>query len=468
MCEKKENAANIPGIEEQSDEKSAANIMASKTMPKISKLDADCLHEIFDYLPLIDLVSVGQTCKRMQFIAGEFFRLNYKAAHIYSTDYNGIDGDGIRLNIFTKFIEKMAIYLDVNSLKEFRYIGSSFTKSLNQLKLVDLPKPDRIDCIKGILAQIEVLELNDCDFEHDFYEHFLKYCVNVKSLTILRSIYIRDKATIIGTGNDWLHRKYPQLTHIRLAALHTLNTNELAAFLEINPNVRSFSTDSKSLWKNRFSLLTSNAKLDQLAISFYYQDITDPFHSLLLDLHASGFYHWLQIYFSNGSEHDAKHRIFTLPTIEMLSGTFTRVDHSLINLKELNVSNGLELLEKEVLAKNLINLERIYFFMASCDDILPFIRHSIKLNKIRIECVLDRAQRNANILNLSALNIEREKLENAWKVKIYVKENIYLPTKWTMREINFDFVEMKRIFSFEWGRLNHRFRFREPLDPQWN
>ena len=41
-----------------------------------------CTEEMFDWMTLVDLHAVGQTCKRMQQLAGYFFRLNYPGARV--------------------------------------------------------------------------------------------------------------------------------------------------------------------------------------------------------------------------------------------------------------------------------------------------------------------------------------------------------------------------------------------------
>lgn len=43
----------------------------------ILKLDIDCFEETFDFLPLVDLFSVGQTCKRLQQVSGYIFNQSY-------------------------------------------------------------------------------------------------------------------------------------------------------------------------------------------------------------------------------------------------------------------------------------------------------------------------------------------------------------------------------------------------------
>lgn len=89
----------------------------------ISKLNPDCLDEIFDYLTMDDLYSFGRTCKLMQKIAGNYFKLNYLAATTYSTDREMFtvysDKDGIiRHHIETSTFMPFITYLVLGSRGE--------------------------------------------------------------------------------------------------------------------------------------------------------------------------------------------------------------------------------------------------------------------------------------------------------------------------------------------------------------
>lgn len=53
----------------------------------IFTLTVDCFDEIFDYLTLEDLCSFGQTCRKSQQIAGNYFKSNYSNATTYSTSH---------------------------------------------------------------------------------------------------------------------------------------------------------------------------------------------------------------------------------------------------------------------------------------------------------------------------------------------------------------------------------------------
>ena len=42
--------------------------------PSIFKLNVDCFEKLFDYLGKEDVHAFGQTCKRMQWVAGHYYR----------------------------------------------------------------------------------------------------------------------------------------------------------------------------------------------------------------------------------------------------------------------------------------------------------------------------------------------------------------------------------------------------------
>lgn len=102
-----------------------------------------------------------------------------------------------------------------------------------------------------------------------------------------------------------------------------------------------------------------------------------------------------------------------------------------------------------------MKLKRIEFNCASSNDILPFICHATKVNKIQVTFLTNGSHFDEcnEILDLVALNKERDKLVGACKVMIYVMENVYLATKWAIKQTDFRMIEMKRISSYHWKRV---------------
>lgn len=120
---------------------------------------------------------------------------------------------------------------------------------------------------------------------------------------------------------------------------------------------------------------------------------------------------------------------------------------------ELNIERCRGSFDANILAHQLVHLERIYFGLTNLNDILPFLHHSVKLKKLKIDDVNEND--GNNILNLLELNEERKKLQNACKVIIYISEKIYLPTKWAIGGKEFSLIEIRRASSHQWG---HQYR----------
>lgn len=120
----------------------------------------------------------------------------------------------------------------------------------------------------------------------------------------------------------------------------------------------------------------------------------------------------------------------------------------LVNLKELILLNVTNVAKMDILANNLVNIERLYI-NASIDEIMPFIRQSQKLNKIKLASL-------CKVLNLAKINTERKKLAGARKITMYVPNDVFLATKWATRngDTNLEHIEMQRSDSFQW---NHHY-----------
>lgn len=420
--------------------------------PEIFKLNIHCLHEIFEWLSLYELHQFGRTCKRFQQAAGDFFRSNYVSKRV-TAEKGGICIAYRELDTFSEYITRIEIL--GQSLKLHRYIGANCI-SLRKIRFEGSLLEDRIECLKDVLKNIKVVDIVECPNREEFYEFFLKHCPNIKSLSIVRSYKVPNQSVIIGNGNDWMFRKYPTLEYFELTQLYELQQDEIKKFLELNPNIRTFTTDSNSLWTNRHSILESNIKLDKLAIEFTSKELANNILDLLTELHERQFYKRLHVYSTFISENPLQ-RMFSLPfsrSMEMMHGRFERIDVPLINLKMLGICYGTEVLNMADLPKQLPNLESIYFTEAKTDHILPFIQHSPKLKSIQIKRFCAGTHYVRGFIDLTTLNDERAKLENARKVTIYVNEYFVLSSKWANKPIKYKFIEMRRFEASEWDELN--------------
>lgn len=445
-AEKSQNSNKFPSVA----------ITNTARSPEMFILNSDCFDEIFEYLSLKDLRSIGQTCKTMQTIAGEYYKRNYKSAEKFSadngvytvyTDNNGVTTERIETTVFNGFMNYISHYYEkIEPLRYLELYSNKFT-SLNHIYLVCLElNATKIQCLQKILPKLEIVQLRQCTMDGDFYEDFLKFCENLKQ------IYIQDDLGDIldENGNPWLLRSYPSLEHLQLTPRYSFQINELRTFFQQNKKIRSFSTSLRCFWENRNELMTSNEQLDVFELL-----ILDKFHRLLINmqsvynflnkLHARGFFKRLHLYVKRVDKTYSE-ELALLDGLEKLSivqfSEFNGLS-TMVNLKEFAVERNIGMKDIEILAKSLMNLESLSIGSVKCMDILPFIQNLVKLKKIR-------ANFHESVLDLRALNNEREKLSGGKKVTIYVPDNVFLTTKWSTEHgnTNLEFIEMKRATSY--------------------
>lgn len=224
--------------------------------PKIFILNIDCFDEIFDYLPAEALLSLGQTCRIMNQVIGGYVKESYSSAVKLETSdivhrLSSINRtESAESSCFNQFIR----YISLKGVLTFRYIESNATTftSVSHLYLEDIDlTPRRLNCIHNILNTLEVVEIKNCPLNCNFYETFLRNCVNLKRLYI-SSV---NEDIIQASQNDWLLKKYPKFEHLGLIPQKQLrfNMNDLHRFFELNPQVKSLSTNYRFLWERKSS-----------------------------------------------------------------------------------------------------------------------------------------------------------------------------------------------------------------------
>lgn len=452
----------------------------------ILKLNNHCLEKIFDYLSLKDLHSLSETCKTMQQYTGDFFQLNYAANQ----------NDCTRSGVCTAYLErgcatKRKKHINISGFNRFmrnfscsliglhfHYVKWHYTEfeSIQHIYIQDsyLNFHKYFKVMMGEMGKnVEVLELRNCTIDTNLYDFILILCKHLKQLFVQNSqlgipknfmeqIVQRNEpqhATEFSTVSyQWLLNSYSTLEHLELMPRYVFEIDELCEFFELNPNVCSFSTSTQCLWANKQKLLRSSLHLDVLEIKFYYNESHPNMESicnLLQQLYKCGFYKKLHFYFHEHKNVIDFQHVFSLDALEKLF--VERFDRRynfahLSDLKELAIVRDFTATDMEYLAKHLENLERLDLIRnASCDHILPFIRNSVNLTKIRLG-------NDAGHLKVGKFNEERTKLINARRITIYVPDNIYLNMKWDYNygETDFDAIKIRRTTTYDW---NHHYVF---------
>ncbi|XP_031620663.1 uncharacterized protein LOC116339121 [Contarinia nasturtii] len=447
--------------------------------PKIFNLTIDSLDEIFEYLNVRDLHSFGQTCKRMRKVAGEYYKQNYISAEKYGRrdgiytkywDKDGVVGEETEISVFGPFMKcitfdiaenerfPLKLYSDENFEGPLRYAASHIKefKSIDHISLTRFSKINhhRIKFIEKLLPQLESIKIDRSKITCNFYEVVLKQCHNLKKMLFHESSMIEKK---------WLSQHYPKLKHFGILDEDQHRFDELSEFFVRNPTLRTFLTNFSILWKNREIFLNATVKLNTLVVykgniasldgSLYLNQIVD----LLNQLHEHGFYKELHIHVDRLYQGFSA-LMTTLPALKLLYIEELKQCYDLPQLTNLevliiNFSRKPNVKDCEMLANNLIKLERLE--IGQCESIytiMPFIRRSRKLNKIIMKGynVHNCSSRGiGGALNLTMLDKERAKLDRARKITIYVRDDVFLATKWAFKngETNLSHIEMRRMDS---------------------
>lgn len=441
-------------------------------------LNKDCFDAIFDWLSIEDVCSLGQTCKQMQQIAGEHFRSNYSAIEINggASNLHAMTRRYKKISHFKQFIKSVSHHngrSHYDELRSISYIELNCDRfaSLNRLCFshVALSKA-KIERIKPILGRIETLRLRDCRFEGDFYDDFLRLCTNLKQLHVQDIDFkklkfrIENIVYIVSYPSDnseykWLQQKYPLLEHFELTPKKNDRITELKTFFQQNPNLSSFSTNSKFFCANQNLFMETDAKLDSLIVTEgnRQSEHLEQFYNGLNELYVRGFYRKLHLFVQNyvQSSLDSDVLRCALEKLYIDAWQFPSFYENLpflsgLNISELGIIDTLNFNYMKILAENLRNLERMYLANATFDDILAFCRYAPNLKRIKIQHFSNEFIASDEMLDVRFLNRERQKLDGANKMVIFVMEQLYLKTKRTLGRTNFDLVELKRVESCEW------------------
>lgn len=438
----------------------------------IFKLNIDCFEEFCDYLTFRDLLVMAKTSKGLQRIASYCFQQNYlniqKTYHdnrIQVYDFFSSPEDNfVEINQLSLYIHKIKLLGDY-SLDSFPSIRSQCPRVRKmEIAVAEITK-DKMKRMTKALEQIDSLRINHCQIKGKFHKVVFAFCPNLKRLCLNGK---SRTTTLIGTNNKWMHRQIPKLERfdLRNEIEHrftetTPRIDELKTFLEINPNVRTFSVTADCLWTNQESFLNSTISLDELLVCVNKKLKLTAFYGLLNDLHDRGFHKRLQLSFLFKENQEDIGKLDTLKKLEKLDVSTSNYRISLAafsHLKELHINKSQEIVDLESPPYIDLQIQRIWIGFAAFRHILLLVRKIVGLKKLRIAYFEDGAQFNlpGNLLDVDALNKEREKLRldrvienDVSQVTIYVREPVFIATKWTINGRKFDLVRLQRYESYE-------------------
>lgn len=178
-----QNIENKDESEEAGSSSTASAVALVQQTGDIFKLDIDCLEEVFDFLPLKDLVSVRRTCKRLQQVAGYCFQRQYASVKKTCTE-DGIYMDRVtNVNGFIPFIDRIS-FTTRKPLEMFCINQSKFMRLKEMTFHYGMITPNDAEIFKDKLKKIETLQLDGCKISGEFYKTILKFCMSLKRLII--------------------------------------------------------------------------------------------------------------------------------------------------------------------------------------------------------------------------------------------------------------------------------------------
>lgn len=405
-----------------------------KSSTQFMDLNDYCIDEICKWLPLKSLASFGSTCTRLNSIASGYFRRQHSANYIVISSSQGkiyLSPDQPYVHCFSNAFKIIMIH--GNDLNLFHFIANKFKdKTLTKVSLFggnDLTE-NHAQIISEILSRAKTIELIRCSTVGSLYD-ILKYCSNMKTL-VLKCI---TECKQHGQINQWLLQKYASLKHLHCERMAPIQLNH---FIQQNSTV-------DSVYGNEFlieQILKDNIKLNSMVLKLEL----NRFHGMI---------------FQNLQRIDEQtcRTLYLIGNFVNLHPTFSilrnvgGVSSDRINVNTLSILfPNLKLLKtginSMVQAKNIAiqlnNLEEVYIDVKHIDYILPFVRYATKLKKIYI----NNTTLIKNKIKLCQINLhkERNKLEHAEKLVVYLMEEAYLKIEYTSKYSN-SLIHVKTIES---------------------
>lgn len=419
-----------------------------------STLNDDCIFELFKRLSMIsDLVAVGQTCKKLKRLIGNYIQNRYpflipKSLTIVST--NGIvdfDRKDNYIKCISQNVESIHIVGNNGSCDRFiQFIQTNCGQNVETLKLHNSNGSETFsEGIKRVLENVKIVKFVDSKG----FDHILVKCKNVQYLQVCNW----------NVSTKLPRNSYPTLKVFKLFNFKydSAPWDELTTFFQRNPNVKRFicvNNLKTLLTKRLLSILIENGNIDELFIQLLRID-TDfgVIYKELKKLTDRTNFKRLEIKF-DCQYGEFPQTINVLSPLQHFTGLHLEnwnpslVNLSyLINLKILRLSNcSLDGKAATAIAHRLQSLEQFHYRINTATQvrecIKPFARYAKKLTEMAIIC----AKIEDNHEDISKLNGERRKLANASKLIIFIKGSSRF--NWNFKHLNVtdkDMVDFKTV-----------------------
>ena len=159
----------------------AKNDSQAKPAPYL-KLIGDCWEHIFDNLSFNDILKMGQTCQRMNRMAGFYIR-EYHPELEFSLIKEELHFQSVRLQPdFYPFVGQLWCNStsDLDFLSNITTFDALKTIKFHECKLTEA----QIEHMQNVLKNVESIELLKCELTVDIFEKMANYCPKLKEINI--------------------------------------------------------------------------------------------------------------------------------------------------------------------------------------------------------------------------------------------------------------------------------------------
>lgn len=432
---------------------------------KFQKLDNTLLSVVnhcgdgfFDWLTLNELAALNLTCRRLEQLTIDYFQRKYpmktmKVGQIMKTADIHYRCNDESMQVFKQNVRNLVILPTTESL---HYLRLNHSKDIVSIAFYDGEIADNaIDDVAELVKNAEIIEIQYGSIHGEFYDSLLKFCKCIKQLIIK---YGFNECENSGIENQWLLKTYPTLEHFHWSRC-TLLDRHLDTFFRLNPQIQSFNGSVYTTMSTILFLIQTGICINELHLEIILELHEENEEGVkIVQTHLDRLYKKKQIKSLMLQYSFCSH--FLDPgwaQLEYLHGVYfdfpyqagsTKALSKLVNLKllVLGINTTLSRAKANILANHLVDLKEIYIQISSIHAISPFLRKSIKLQKIYVygiglaKCFSGKFKKN----HMSLVNEERMNLPDACKITIFLPDQVYVQMKWKSHELNYSLIEIKR------------------------
>lgn len=231
----------------------------------------DCIQIIFEWLTLDDLSTISSTCKKMNGLAGEFFQRKYPqnemGFRLQNTGFEMEMDEKYKKYLF-KYVRnvKVAAHLSesipINSFNY--YLKLNCCENLKEIQFYWMIFDTNVpygQFIQNKLLHLESIAFISCSM-NDLIKTFLKYCLNLKHLTIKDGFAPLHK---------YFDKKWTKTTISGLESLtyyidHEPYRDNLLQFIQLNQQLKTVSCSGVDVIQ---TIIQSSITFDHLSFRFY-------------------------------------------------------------------------------------------------------------------------------------------------------------------------------------------------------